>query len=296
MFNIRDLQDDELVNEIRYRLDEKTSSLKETEFLNKKLIGLNNKLLEQDSVKSQFLSLIKNEFNNPISSLLNLSGRLAINPDTDRRVEISQMINLEVLRLDFQIKNIIAANEIEAGETQNYITKVNLSVLFDDIQKAFKYVVADKSLTILIKDELNGQDVYSDAHKIELIASNLLSNACEFSFANSEITIRYWISDDKLHLEIIDHGEGIAVEQKLDVYNRFARYSQGHTRAQTGLGLGLSIVKGMVEAMDGFIDYSTEIGKTTTFLAIIPCGARAGDSSLGANELFFDDFNDASEM
>jgi signal transduction histidine kinase len=187
--DLRDIGDKQLLDEISLRFEEKNASLKETEFLNKKLIDLNNQLLLQDSVKSQFLSLIKNEFNNPISSLLNLSGRLAANPDTDKRASISHMMHLEVLRLDFQIKNIIAANEIEAGETQNYIVKVDMQALLEDIQRPFKYIIEDKNLSIAVKDESNSEAIYTDIHKLELILSNLLSNACEFSFLDKEITI-----------------------------------------------------------------------------------------------------------
>lgn len=294
--NIRDLKDEELLNEIKHRFEEKNSSLNETEFLNKKLIDLNNKLLEQDSVKSQFLSLIKNEFNNPISSLLNLSSRLVSNPDSEKRLTMAQMINLEVLRLDFQIKNIIAANEIEAGETRNYITKVDIESIISDVLKTFKYIIEEKDLKIIVENELQNQAVFSDAHKLELILSNLLSNACEFSFPKKDIIVKIYTENNKLLISIKDYGEGIAVEQKLDVYNRFARFSQGHTRALTGLGLGLSIVKGMIEALDGSVDYTTELGKSTTFVISTPLLAEGEDSSVGANEFFFDDFDDAAEM
>lgn len=294
--NIRDLKDEELLNEIKLRFEEKNRSLGETEYLNKQLIELNNKLLEQDNVKSQFLSLIKNEFNNPISSLLNFSGRLVSNPDSEKRASIAQMMHMEVLRLDFQIKNIIAANEIEAGETKNYISKVDIESVIYDVQKTFKYIIEEKSLNIIIENELNGQNTFSDAHKLELIFSNLLSNACEFSFPNKDIIIRIFIENEKLCVSIKDFGEGILVEQKHAVYNRFARFSQGLTRALTGLGLGLAVVKGMIEVLEGEVDYTTEIGKSTTFLVTLPLLQEGEDSSIGANEFFFDDFDDASEL
>ena len=72
MQDLHNLSDESILQEIERRFKEKNASIEESEFLNKKLIDLNQRLIEVDSVKSEFLSLIKNEFNNPISSVLNI--------------------------------------------------------------------------------------------------------------------------------------------------------------------------------------------------------------------------------
>ncbi len=296
MLEIEKISDGELLGEIQRRFDEKNSTLKEMEFLNKKLIDLNKRLMEADSVKSQFLSLIKNEFNNPISSVLNICSHLISGKKSEKTVELIQMLHMEILRLDFQIKNIIAANEIEAGMTESYFTKVDFKTLIEDVTPTFQYLIKDKNLTIEFKDETN-KEIYSDAPKIYLILLNLISNSCEYTFENGHIWIVTKNDDDNLYISVKDDGEGIDVENKLLVYNRFTQFSKGATRAKSGLGLGLSVVKGEVEALDGEVDYESKEG-STEFTVRIPLakeGVLQGGSG-GSNDILFEDFSDAFEM
>jgi len=242
------------------------------------------------------LSIIKNEFNNPISSVLNLCSHLISGKKPERAVELTQMLHMEILRLDFQIKNIIAANEIEAGKTESYFTKVDFRSVVEDITPTFQYLIRDKNLSIEFKDETT-KEIYSDAPKIYLILLNLISNSCEYTFDNGRIWITARNDDENLFVVVKDDGEGIEVENKLLVYNRFTQFSKGATRAKTGLGLGLSVVKGEVEALDGEVDYESEEGNTE-FIIKIPLaseGILQGGSG-GSNDILFEDFGDAVEI
>jgi signal transduction histidine kinase len=296
MQEIEKISDSELLSEIQRRFEEKNSTLGEMEFLNKKLIDLNKRLMEVDSVKSQFLSLIKNEFNNPISSVLNICTHLISGKRPEKAVELTEMLHMEILRLDFQIKNIIAANEIEAGKTESYFTKVDFAVLVEDVTPTFHYLIKDKNLSIEFKDETT-KDIYSDAPKIYLILLNLISNACEYTFDNGHIWIGTKNDEDNLFIVVKDDGEGIEVDNKLLVYNRFTQFSKGATRAKTGLGLGLSVVKGVVEALDGEVDYESKVGGTefTIKIPLAKEGVLQGGSG-GSNDILFEDFGDAVEL
>ncbi len=296
MEELEKISDIELLAEIQRRFDEKNKTLGEMEFLNKKLIDLNKRLMEVDSVKSQFLSLIKNEFNNPISSVLNICGHLISGKKPEKAHELTEMLHMEILRLDFQIKNIIAASEIEAGKTENYYMKVNFETIMDDVRPSFIYLIKDKNLQIDFKDSTQG-DVFSDAGKIYLILLNLVSNACEYTFENGHIWVEVKNDDTNLYIDVKDDGEGISVENKLLVYNRFTQFSKGTTRAKTGLGLGLSVVKGVVEALGGDVDYDSEEGKTEFKIFIpLPSEDLISSGSGGSNDILFEDFDDAFEM
>ena len=221
MNKITKLSVDELLGEIQFRFKEKNTSLNELDFLNKKLLDLNNQLVEMDSVKSRFLSLIKNEFNNPISSVLNLCGHLISKKRPERSDEITGMIHMEMLRLDFQVKNIIAASEIEAGETANYFTNIDINDILDEVKKSLRYIIKYKNLKINITNELSST-FCSDGQKIYMICLNLLSNACEYSYDDSVVNIRLFTKDEKIAMVFEDSGEGIANANKMLVYNRFA--------------------------------------------------------------------------
>jgi len=206
------------------------------------------------------------------------------------------MMHMEVLRLDFQIKNIIAASEIEAGETANYYSRVDFNEIFEDAKKSFYYIIKDKELSVNISNELN-DSINSDGQKIYLICLNLLSNACEYSYAKGVINVRVLMKDENVVIIFEDMGEGIISDNKLLVYNRFTQFNRGINRTKTGLGLGLSVVKGMSEALGGSVDYESEPEKLTSFIVTIPI-IQDGNKLMsgGSNDVLFEDFDNALEM
>ncbi|MCV6607791.1 MAG: HAMP domain-containing histidine kinase [Campylobacterales bacterium] len=297
MENLESIDDNKLIEEISRRFEEKQASIKEMEFMTKKLLDLNEQAKEAEAVKSQFLSLIKNEFNNPISSLLSLSGKLVNNSNPDRIPQIGNMINEELLRLDFQLKNLFSASEIEAGNIADDLTTVNFGDILDDAVKSFKYVINEKNLVVKFKEDEDLRFV-TDSQKLYLILLNLISNACEFSFPDSKIKVKISENNGEIKIKVEDFGEGIAVHFHKEIYNRFARYSTGKTRAHSGLGLGLSIVRALVESMDGSVDFQSEEGNTT-FTVILPKLSEdlAEGGSGGSNDFMFEDFGeDDGEM
>lgn len=296
MADLHEMTDGELIIEIQRRFDEKTASIKEMEFMTKKLLELNERTKEAEAIKSQFLSLIKNEFNNPISSLLNLANVLAGKKHPDRVDEISNMLNMELLRLDFQLKNIFAATEIEAGEIASDFSRIKFSSIYEEVAGGFRYLIADKRLTVtLSKCEDDG--FISDANKIYMILLNLVSNACEFSYPDSKVNVALTKTAEGYLMTVEDAGEGIGVEFANEVYNRFTKFSSGKTRAHAGLGLGLSVVRGLVESLDGDVTFESQEGYTVFKVALPAVATDAADSaSEGGNEFMFEDFGNAVEM
>lgn len=295
MPKLQGLSDQELLSEISRRFDEKEASIKEMEFMTKKLLDMNEKTKEAEATKSKFLSLIKNEFNNPISTLLNISTKLVEKKNQDKFEAMSQMMHLELLRLDFHLKNIFSATEIEAGEIANDFSVIDITTIYNDALESFRYLIEDKKLTVTLESDTQG-DFVADAQKIYMIMLNLISNACEFSYEEKQVHVRFKELTENFSLEVEDFGEGVFAPDKKEIYNRFTQFHKGETRPYSGLGLGLSVARALVEALDGDIDYVSEKGHTT-FTVYLP-KRELGDAStsLGANEFMFDDFDDSIEM
>lgn len=293
--DIAKVNDTELLNEIDRRFKEKASSIEEMEFLTKKLLEMNEKSKNAQEVKSQFLSLVKNEFNNPISSLLNISSMLTKADNISKVNTLADLLQRELLNIDFSLKNIFAASEIEAGETANDYSKIDLEEVFNEVITYHKHIIEDKNLKVSLEKNC-AKDIISDSQKIYIILLNLVSNACEYSYNDSEVKVFLDCGEKSFKITVQDFGEGIKEEHTLEIYNRFTHFETGHTRETAGLGLGLSVAKGMCEALDGIID-NIQSDKATEFLINIPYVDDKKiefSTSFGSNEFMFDD--DSDEM
>ncbi|MEA3522815.1 MAG: HAMP domain-containing sensor histidine kinase [Campylobacterota bacterium] len=282
--------DSELLQEISRRFEEKKASIAEMEFMTKKLLELNESNQEAQEVKSKFLSLIKNEFNNPMSSLLNIVNMMVKKANDPKMLNLSGMMKMELLKLDFSLKNIFSASEIEAGEIANDYSVVEIKDILDEVIDYFTYLIEDKSLQVKYTCNCD-KKIISDSQKLDIILLNLVSNACEYSYDNSEISVTLDCDEVNYSIIVEDSGEGVSHDHAKDIYNRFSHFESGKTRRTAGLGLGLSVTRGLVEALEGSIDNITKDAKTLFTVTIPLINEEQVDVSqgIGANEFMFDD-------
>jgi signal transduction histidine kinase len=288
--DIATVTDNALLHEIDRRFKEKQSSIEEMEFLTKKLLEMNEKSKQSQEVKSQFLSLVKNEFNNPVSSLLSVADMLQKTQDLNKAHTMGELLKRDLLKIDFSLKNIFAASEIEAGDTSNDYNRIDIGELFKEIYEYFDLLIKDKGLHVRLESECD-KDFISDSYKLYLILLNLLSNACEFSYENKEVTVRFTCNDKGYEIVVKNFGEPISEDHTKEIYNRFVHFETGHTRATAGLGLGLSVARGMCEALQGTIDNDHQ-GEETLFIVRIPYPSEdemPSSQAFGSNEFMFDE-------
>jgi signal transduction histidine kinase len=289
---VQDVSDAVLLNEVKRRFDQKNATLDEMKFLTKKLYDLNEKLKETDSIKGAFLSLIKNVFNNPVSSLLNLSAMMQKNEDSPKTQTIKHLLEMELRKLDFQLNNIFTAAEIEAGEIANYWCEVDVRRLIDEVCESFAYLMRDKSLNLVIEIYIE-EPIITDAKKLHTICMNLISNACEYSYRHHNVKIKVWAENKLLHLSIANTGDVIAKEFKKEIFSRFKKINSPSCAREglDGLGLGLSVVNALVESLDGEIDYVSSKEETRFNVSIPLQDVTMAEASMSesANEFIFDD-------
>ncbi len=146
---MKNISDKELVGEINRRLDEYNRTLHDLKILTEKLETVNAKLQESEATKSDFLSNIRNEINNPLTSIMGLSRHLQDGThNKDELMSITQSIYNEAFDLDFQLSNIFIAAEIEAGESPVGIANVEVERFFRRIIKAFSHKTEEKGLDV----------------------------------------------------------------------------------------------------------------------------------------------------
>lgn len=266
-----------------------TALQEEVAFLSRKILDLNARLMESEKAKGKFLSLIANELNNPMSAILGLAQYLAAGKGGDKSAAIGSMIYEEAGKIDFRLRNVVAAAEIESGIAITAWTVTEPSVLVGDACKALAYLLEPKTITVEWISQ--GCDlVVSDAGKLYLVILNLLANAAEHGDAGSTVRILGVKHETTWSLTVENRGDAPAVTHKPEVFVRFADQPGLH-----GMGLGLSVARALVEHMDGMLDYRAG-ESTVAFSALFALHDDVPDKADGGDTFLFETFADAIEL
>lgn len=266
------LTDELLLEELKERLAAKTQSLQLQQTMLAELNELNNRLRDADKVKSGFLSNIRNEINNPLTSIIGLASQLMTSKgmNEEKIHRISFLISKEAFSLDFQLRNIFSAAEIEAGEVNIRPSLVNVEELIQGQIKYFSLKMGQRKISVTHKKLSDEKIFQTDPFILHSIVMNLLANAMEFSPENNEVIIQTKIEDKRLTLMVQDFGEGISESEYKRIFDRFKQLEGGTTKKHQGHGLGLSIVKEFVDDLRGTLDIKSEKGKTTIITVGLP--------------------------
>ncbi len=280
------------------KVDFEHENMSEEEMI-RELSNLNNKLLEAERVKTDFLSNIKNEINNPMTSILGLLKMMISKPeDHDGNMNKTKLIYNEVHNLNFQIQNVIIAAEIEAGHFEPEVSLVSIKALMDELMHLYDDVCMKKNIKF-DWHHTGEEKIKADREKVHIIISNLISNATKFSPKDSEIKLNTSMEDGKLSVEIKDTGKGIAEDQMAEIFDRFKQLESGTKKSFGGHGLGLSIVHALVDIMNGELFIDSKVGEGTTLKFSIPEGeSHASDVDLFGDDdaIFFDSMDDNDEV
>ncbi len=279
------MQETLLPEEMKYE-----NAREEITFLSRKILDLNKQLIESEKAKSQFLSLIASELNNPMTGLLGMIPHLK--PQGNDKMEaIFELIHEEALLLNSRIQNLVTAAEIESGEMDLSYASVDPKTLAEEATEAFKYKLKNKNITVIVESSLRDK-IVSDPKKLYLILKNLLGNACDYGSAGAVVYVDMEQKGTTVTIAVKNEGKGPQVEYKPQVFTRFVQGMEG----LHGLGLGLSISRELCERLGGSIDYVVGDG-TVTFTVTLPLETVLPDSqACGSDEFLFESFDDAIEL
>jgi signal transduction histidine kinase len=219
-------------------------ALAEARQANHLLIEVNERLRQSEELKSHFIAHMRNEINDPLDSILGLADgvcNLAI--PIEQRGELASLLKTEASRLDFKLRNIFCAAELEAGEASPAITKVDLDSVLRNVAEAFTGELLAKAQTLTVEVAEESRVFNTDAGKLRIILANLLANAIEFSPKGCWITARAFRQEGTLILEVEDQGAGLSETDIAVIFERFRQLDAGPARAHKGEGLGLAVVK-----------------------------------------------------
>lgn len=264
------LTDDELISELQLRFAANRKALSDLTAMTGKLEEMNRKLRESESLKSHFLSNIRNEINNPLTSILGLSRQLVDHPNGAAGAPLASLIFSEAFYLDFQLRNIFIAAELEAGETTPDLARCNLRTLVEGIVSQFRHYAESKGVSLEALHQGEEATVTVDPRKLELVLTNLIANGIEFNRENGSVTAISTCADAKISIEVRDTGIGIDPKDHSAIFDRFRQLDSGTKKEYRGHGLGLSITRSLVDLLGGTIEVQSKSGDGCSFTISLP--------------------------
>lgn len=149
--------------------------------------------------------------------------------------------------------------------------QINLPRLVNDVMNTLQPLFAKKKLYFTSKIDNNLTDIYLDPDRLRQVFYNYISNAIKFTPQNGTIQIRVLAEGgDHLRIEVEDTGIGIRSDDIPRLFVEFQQLDSSVTKKYAGTGLGLALVKHIVEAQSGYVGVTSEINKGSTFYAVLP--------------------------
>lgn len=287
------LTDIELLDELKLRFESNIRMIQEQKNLTQQLQEVNLKLLASEQLKTNFLSNIRNEINNPIASILELAKNISgTEMDKATITKLASYLFNEVFVLDFQLRNIFVSAELEAGESQLSVSKVTVFTFINNFKDHYNHLLIKKNIKFELHNNIDErQTFFTDPEKLFLILSNLMFNAIQFSPFGSKIEMDCDIDNDVLIISLRDYGIGIDAENHKKIFDRFLQLDSGSSKLYPGHGLGLSITASLLELLDGELFVESELNKGSRFTIklnqLSGAGFSTGISSSDGNEFLF---------
>lgn len=216
----------------------------------------------------QFYADITHEVRNPLHTIVGSLDMLELDhlPEEKRKKYISNA-KKQVERINRLFKDLKTLQRYDSD--QQFIQKehFDISKITKQIDDWYHEKASKKGIEFLVTK--TPVTVYADAAKIEQVFENLVSNAVKYSQANT-IKLHYQKENGKLRFEVSDDGIGIPSEHLPRLFDRFYRTDKARSRDKGGTGLGLAVVKGIINAHDSEIRVESEVGKGTKFIFYLP--------------------------
>jgi len=231
------------------------------------------KLAEANRMKSEFVSVVSHQLRSPLSNLkwaigLLLSGR--VDKVSGKQLEYFKILKENSNRMEELVSDLLVVSRIEQGKLLTRVEEISLGDMIRDLIRRLDVFIKASNVKIVFSEEKNLPKLLADISQIKLIIENLLDNAIRYGKEKGRIEISLRKEDRSLRFGIKDEGLGIPLEDQQYIFQKFFRSSNALRYKTEGSGLGLYIVKSIIDKMGGKINFNSQEGKGSTFWFTLP--------------------------
>lgn len=241
----------------------------------------NNILLREtmklDELKTEFFANITHELKTPLNVVLSSVQMLdALNKGSikiDNRANANKYLSIithNCFRLLRLVDNLIDSTKIDVGYLQVNLKNLDIVSIVENITLSVVKYIEDKGINLVFDTDIEEKIIACDGEKIERIMLNLLSNAAKFTNEGGSIMVNINDNVDSVIISVKDTGIGIPKDKQESIFERFVQVDKSLPRNHLGSGLGLSIVKSLVEMLGGKIHIESELGLGSEFIIELP--------------------------
>jgi len=242
----------------------------------KELAELAQHLEDLNQEKNRFLGMAAHDLRNPLICIRGFSEMLLagdIGPVNEDHFEFLTMINTASQQMLDLVHDLLDVSVIECGKLTLRLTRGSLKDLLEERLKIIKITGEKKEIT-LHTDLQEVSEIDFDRDRIAQVVDNLLSNAIKFSPTGSNVHITLSQKSNHAQIDVRDEGPGLSEEDQSNLFGTFQKLSAAPTGGEKSTGLGLSIVKKIIEAHRGGIEVQSQVGSGSTFSFKIPLEAK----------------------
>ena len=221
------------------------------------------------------VSVTSHELKTPITAIKAMA-ELMVTYDLGEgeRKEMLQDIYRQAERLELLIREILDASHIDTGRVPLDLGPVRMLPLIDEVLNELEAQVEGRDVVVDVLESLPA--VMADEGKLRQVLVNLITNAIKYSPGGEPVIIEAAPASDTVRVTVRDRGIGIKESDMGRLFKKFQRIADPSTRKVPGTGLGLYIVKGLIELQGGRMDVSSEYGKGSSFGFVLPMAPEAG--------------------
>lgn len=253
----------------------------------------NNKLIDQmrmfDKLKTEYFSNLSHELRTPLNVILSSLKLLELKKRTsqeeaalrlDKHISTIKQNSYRLLRL---INNIIDITKIESGFFEIHLRNCNIVSIVEAITLSVAEYIENKGIVFLFDTDIEEKLMACDPDKVERVMLNLLSNAIKFTKSGGSISVNVFERGEAIEIVVADTGIGIPKDKQELIFQRFRQVNTSLTREQEGSGIGLSLVKSLVDIHGGTISLEGEYGKGSKFIVRLPVKILDSEENTGIN-------------